>query len=210
MYYGGVLPTFTHSTAACPNGHLFLYQRELSYLLHPGFSVRCMCGRRNTIQDVAFHLSERAQAHVKTPRRYEWYHATRVPEWLSKVQESDVRVHVGVENAAWDIILTEADMGITEPFYLWTLRFTQNTIFTSTLVQDEDSDSIFPKNTASPYVNRWEDPGSVSYITPAKWLKAMTVRQVTVEEARARESLFNIFFSEDFQQGDLAGNLVTD
>jgi hypothetical protein len=113
-----------------------------------------------------------------------WYHSTQNPNWVEDINKEDPiggfpLAHFGTKTAsemrASRLYAEEWDK---RPFYLYELRVKPGTYVANSIIEDEDEDApqvskeipdnaVYSKNGITRYFNYWEDPGSVSLLSPA-------------------------------------------
>lgn len=189
------------SNASCPACGFGFSDNTVSYLLSEGRKVKCPCGERTTIGEVAlgFVHGAKVRSTVNGAKSRIWWHATLVDDWFNKVKDSNSDVHIGQKSAAFDRLKCLID-GETEDiecheeftgFHVWTVAFDEDASFVEGLQEDAISSWDETHGLSVIYLNRWESPGSVSVHAPVSSLRAVSHRMVTKSELYSHPSLYN-------------------
>lgn len=100
-----------------------------------------------------------------------YYHATLVNDWLAKVQQTGVWVHLGTREAAEHRTMRVTRQGLVrvQPYYLHTVEVTEPIRAVSLDMDDGWSDTYEVGPIA--YINHHEDPGSTSLLVAPHHIK---------------------------------------
>jgi hypothetical protein len=195
-------PVADTSHISCPTCLRSLTPREVSFLLEEG-EIEDYCGEA-LIMDTAFvnpSTASRRFSSLDNVLATRWFHITADPDWPTTVTAADVFVHVGVEDAAFDRMLSfvgtrHNPAQAAEALYLYELELAPDTRFARAIAVDTNEDysdlrAGEQSHDAQRYLNRWESPGSISLVVSPHKLRVVGRRLVEPQEAYARDSIYN-------------------
>lgn len=126
-----------------------------------------------------------------------WFHATSIDfeDWDKTVKLHANEVHLGTEQAAFDRGLAQYAFhaSFAEDFLLYEVSLNSCAKVAEDVADDTNNSFVSELESIDVirYVNRWEDPASVSLSVNPLVFKVVNKRVVTVEEAQARLSVYN-------------------
>lgn len=174
---------------------------ELSVLIDNDYISCNKCSKKLFIEDTVLILTHKVKNLMRDTELVKedyWYHATSMynADWLERVINNQVNVHVGEELAAHERALTlysHASFDKPEPYLLFTLKLKTEASVSKTINTDTNDDDDLGNSDLEVYLNHWESPGSVSIYANPKMLEIVDIRMVTIEEASSLLSPYNIY-----------------
>jgi hypothetical protein len=131
-------------------------------------------------------------------REATWFHATHDPKWERVLsRKASIPVHVGTETAAFDralgIYISRYPQVIEQTFELYELRLKPDARIADRIIHDANSEKVILRGSdVTRYINRWEDPASISLAARSSVLELVSHRTVKSSEARERISIYNV------------------
>lgn len=169
---------------------------EDGWLLVTNRRIVCNCGKAYDIFDVTVRLSagnpSSRYLHEAAVREASWYHATIQPNWERLMKRKNpITVHLGTENAAFDRAigryLSRYRPFADQSFMLYEVKLKSGVNIAPRITEDENSDRPrIPGSDVTRYVNRWEDPASISLAVRSTAIELVGKREVSAEEAFSR------------------------
>lgn len=202
---GNLKPEFAQQAAIkdffCPGCRkpLALYD---GWLIITNRKVACPCGESFDIFSALVVLSPENPAseylHEAKVRESAWFHATHDPQWERVFsRKTPLIIHAGTEGAAFDralgIYLSRYPQKIEETFELYELRLKPEAKIAARIVHDANLEKVLLRGSdVTRYINRWEDPASISIAAKTSVLEVVSHRTVKSSEARERISIYNV------------------
>lgn len=127
-----------------------------------------------------------------------WFHATHDPKWERVLaRKTSLTIHAGTEAAAFDralgIYLSRYPQAVEETFELYELRLKPEARIADRIIHDANSEKVILRGSdVTRYINRWEDPASISIAARSHSLEVVSHRTVKSSEARERISIYNV------------------
>jgi hypothetical protein len=127
-----------------------------------------------------------------------WFHATNIYNWLEEINYTDDEdenrpyVHLGSKEAALELAkwkyLEDPD-GDNEMFYLWQVTLNVEALLADALLEDNndwfyevaDSTRKTLGGDVIRYLNKWESAGSISLLADPRYLTAVRVDDVDID-----------------------------
>lgn len=181
---------------ACPHCNYTMKNYELIHNTQIQ-TVRCTkCSKHFSLTDVSFNISASTRANVKNGmlKNRAWFHLTVDPNWFDNIQnastnQGDLLVHIGEKLSAFEIADNYLKFCPNAELHLFEIHLKNTANIVPTLVKDlnnwpkytheiksfdfqveKDCEAFNSRhqNPAIPYLNRFENAGSVSLLTSAK------------------------------------------
>ena len=160
----------------------------------------CACGRTISIADSTLTVtpSSAPLLNDETAKNITWFHATNIYNWLEEISFRDDEntqrpyVHLGAKAAALELAqwkYLEDNDDDNDSFYLWQVTLNVEAILADGLLEDHndwfyevtDSTRKALGADAVRYLNKWESAGSISLLADPRYLTAVRVDDVTVD-----------------------------
>lgn len=157
----------------------------------------CFCGEKSSIYTTGLKVLPEAVPFLQpdTIKETEWFHATRVEDWLHLIQSSPQRpyVHAGTKAAALQLAADQYFNGNPEhdeDIFLWKLTINPNAVIAEDIVDDESRWNRTVQKCSREhlggdiqrYLNRWESSGSISLL-----LDPLTISSATMSHIRRED-----------------------
>lgn len=160
----------------------------------------CACGMNISIADNTLTIipSSATLLNDETAKSITWFHATNIYNWLEEINFQDDEdtqrpyVHLGSKEAALELAkwkYLEDNDDDDDTFYLWQVTLNVEAVLAGSVLED-NNDWFYEVNDATRkalgadavrYLNKWESAGSISLLADPRYLTAVRVDDVTID-----------------------------
>lgn len=164
--------------------------------------IRCICTKAFDIVSADVRVTKDNPSYdvysdPKNVFKQTWFHATRInnDDWEKNIKESDLSVHLGTENAAYDRGITEyayRSNNTGKDFIIYEVALDESSVVDEAVLDDMNNIYDSGDSDITRYINRWEDMASISLVASSKSFRVVSKKVIKREDARRRISIYNV------------------